>query len=390
MYKSADTMTDNNNNNNNMIKYGHEVLGRDVTVQFRVGKKKANKTYKGTILRVQISMEDEDERLEQGAAFFKNGREMKLQVLHEVVFSDGEEHWLDLAETESVGRLKWCDNNVVVKESTTPSLQREESTVHTASSSSSSSSDEDSDTAAAKMPEGKKRESSTTTQPTTTATTEKAERRDSGIRVSLKKAKKMRRIMLAQLVAAQAAETDASNDTGGAQVVTPGADQSALKKKKKRSREEPTTTSSSTGGSSRKRKAARKSPARKSPTARKARPQKTPPPENRPGTGPQWVEQMFDWMVTVNGVTPKTALRLRKEVLKLANGEGVTHRQWEDAGVEPFYGGIPVSILTTDMEQLQQDSMDHQHQHGKDPSHGWLLNGPISKLKAFQEYLLTL
>lgn len=374
-----------------MVKYYHEVLGKDVAVQFRVGKKKANKTYKGTILRVQISMEDEDERLEQGAAYFEDGRELKLQVLHEVVFSDGEEHWLDLAETESLGRLTWCDNNNAKNDSnekatTTPSLQRE---VSMANSASSSSSDEDSDTAAVKMPEGKKREgeSSTTTQPT--VTTEKAERRDSGIRVSLKKAKKMRRIMLAQLVAAQAAETGTSNDTGEAQVVTPGADQSALKKKK-RPREEATELSSSTSEqrSAKKKKAARKSPARKSPTARKA--QKVPPLQARNGTGPKWVEQMFDWMVTVGGSTPKTALRIRKEVLKLANGEGVTHQQWAEAGVKPFYEGIAVSILTTDMEQLQQDSMDHQSKHGKDPSHGWLLNGPISKLKAFQEYLLTL
>ena len=72
----------------------------------------------------------------------------------------------------------------------------------------------------------------------------------------------------------------------------------------------------------------------KSTTKTKKRVQKSPEtrpsarylaPEDRPGTGPKWVEQMYDWMVNIHGSTPKTALRLRKEVLKLANGEGVRY-----------------------------------------------------------------
>ena len=102
------------------------------------------------------------------------------------------------------------------------------------------------------------------------------------------------------------------------------------------------------------------------------------------------MEEMYDWMVNIGvdgrGATPKSALRIRKEILKLATGEGITHRQWSSKGIKNFFGGIKVD-LSYDVDEILRKSHRFEDRYGKDPSHGWLFRGPLQKLKAYKEYV---
>ena len=294
------------------IKYNYEVLGKKVAVHFKVGKKGSGRPYAGTIRRVQISLEEEG----------------KYEVLHEVVFADGEEHWLDLAEIEEQGRLQWRDRD----------MKKEKPVIEV------------------KPPQSNPEDTITPSdKPKPQKTTKSLKKLGQPIRVSLNKAKFARRAMLKSLVAA-------CNEQPPPAVITP-----AQPPKKKRKREDSTGTSSSVHVA-----------------VKKASPRGSLP-ENL-----QWVEEMYDWMVHQGsdgrGATPKSALRIRKEVLNLATGEGITHRQWVAKGIKNFHAGQKVD-LNSDMDELHQASQRFQDKHGKDPSHGWLMAGPIQKLKSYKNYV---
>ena len=276
------------------FKYNYEVLGKKVAIQFKVGKKGTARPYIGTIRRVQISMEEDG----------------VYEVLHEVVFNDGEEHWLDLEEVEGQGRLEWRHQE---------RKQEKEMRVDPVEVKSS-------------------HETPLSEKPKQTEQSKSLKKPGQPIRVSLNKAKMARRTMLKSLVAA-------SKELA---VVTPA--QPPKKKRKREEQQEPTTKKGDL----------------------------------------QWVEDMYDWMVNIGsdgrGATPKSALRIRKEVLKLATGEGITHRQWSSKGIKNFFAGTKVD-LSFDMDDVYKKSQQYQDRYGKDPSHGWLMQGPIQKLKAYKEYV---
>ena len=77
-----------------LFKYKDEVLGRDVAVRFRVKRSDVNeKNYLGTIRRMQVHLDQDN----------------VLEVLHQVIYQDGDEEWYDLEELEASGRLAWIN-----------------------------------------------------------------------------------------------------------------------------------------------------------------------------------------------------------------------------------------------------------------------------------------
>jgi hypothetical protein len=77
-----------------LFKYKDEVLGRDVAVRFRVKRSDGNeKNYLGTIRRMQVHLDQDN----------------VLEVLHQVIYQDGDEEWYDLEELEASGRLAWIN-----------------------------------------------------------------------------------------------------------------------------------------------------------------------------------------------------------------------------------------------------------------------------------------
>ncbi|CAB9516683.1 expressed unknown protein [Seminavis robusta] len=305
------------------FKYRDQVLGKDVAVKFRVARSAAAaKNYLGTIRRMQVHLDDDGE----------------LEILHQVIYQDGDEEWYDLAELDQSGRLAWLnfgeDDDVAVPakkaapRKSTKKIKRE--------APSDGDTDGDEGETAKKRPSKKRAKtlvstSSSSSQPsapkvesvaTTTTPVIKSEDDD------------------------QKTETDGEDDepVGESTVVSP---------------EKP------------------------------AEPRQPREPAEDEMDLPKWVLEMHDWMLSVphgsknSTVSETNARSVMRQVKKLVRGEGITYKNWEEGIV--FYEDEPVN-LSHNFEEMLTQAKRFEGLHGKDKGNGWLMQHPITKLDLYKQY----
>lgn len=99
----------------------------------------------------------------------------------------------------------------------------------------------------------------------------------------------------------------------------------------------------------------------------------------------EWMDELEDYLKHKEQLSHQNLRSVMRQVEKLVSGEGITYSQW-DEGVF-FAKGSPVQ-LSDNFDDLYEQAVLFEDEHGRDRGNGWLLRHPIKKLQNFQRYRL--
>ena len=103
-----------------------------------------------------------------------------------------------------------------------------------------------------------------------------------------------------------------------------------------------------------------------------------------------WMDDMKIFLLTVpHGKTNKTinhdnTQKVMVTVRKLVSGEGISYHRWPKGKI--FAKNEPISLMSTDFDELLIRAELWESKYGKDLGNGWLMRHGIRKLKEYQKY----
>ena len=103
-----------------------------------------------------------------------------------------------------------------------------------------------------------------------------------------------------------------------------------------------------------------------------------------------WMEDMEIFLLTVpHGKSKKTinddnTKKVMLTVSQLVSGEGIRYHRWPKNKI--FAKNEPISLMSTDFDELLGRAKAWESKYGKDLGNGWLMRHGIGKLKEYQEY----
>jgi hypothetical protein len=94
-----------------VVVYKEEVMGRRCSVAFQIDRHRALQYYAGRITKYRCEMELVDTGQDED-----DNKRIAITCEHHICFEDGDEVWVDLADRQRSGNLKWLNDGIVKEE----------------------------------------------------------------------------------------------------------------------------------------------------------------------------------------------------------------------------------------------------------------------------------